>query len=128
MDIQFFGGRGASSGRKDSAVASSAVEKEPVLGTEMKNVRPVDDYQRKVSNAFEERIKEIGKETGKKVTEGELKEVETALQELMTSEDTHIGIRFASRHLKSILDDERFKSQFETGRLEGYYLLVLEQE
>ncbi|MBR1487025.1 MAG: hypothetical protein IJ597_07215, partial [Synergistaceae bacterium] len=55
----------------------------------------------------------IAKETGQLVTDKELEKLDKALQELMTSEDTHVEIDFSASKLDKILKDGRFKSCFE---------------
>ena len=46
--------------------------------------------------------------------------LEKAIYNLTSSPDTHIGIRFDEKDIDSILNDGRFKSQFETRTSGGY--------
>ena len=50
---------------------------------------------------------------GLSVTDEELEKLDSELQKLMSSEDTHVEIEFPSNRLNKILNDGRFKSCFE---------------
>ena len=82
----------------------------------VKNIHPTKRKQEEVKEEFDAHLNYIIKSSGQQVTEDELQKVEVALQELTTSEDTHMAIRIKSEVLDSILEDGRFKSLFESGR------------
>ena len=95
---------------------------EPVLASEMKDIKPTAEYKQEVLVSFEKELDDVGNMLGSPITEkADGDRVNRALREIMTSEDTHVGIRFPESKLDAILDSGRFKSQFETGDSQGSF-------
>lgn len=101
--------------------SESASEEKSELVSDLMNVKPDIDYQQRVEARHEIRIKAIEKDEGFPITEELLQQTESATQDLMTSDETHIGVRFSFDNLNAILDSGRFKSQFEVTHSEGDY-------
>ena len=83
------------------------------------DIKPADDYKKLVSMRFNAIVEAAHEYLEANITEKDLQDFETGLQELTTSEDTHIGIRFKPETLDKVLDDGRFKTQIETGTSNG---------
>ena len=85
----------------------------------LKNITPTQAYDDYVKNYFDRKKADIERQLGRKLTEQDMQILEKAIYNLTSSPDTHIGIRLPIDKLDSILNDGRFKSQFETGTSKG---------
>ena len=116
MNLQFFGGRGGKSGKKSNNASSTTLQ--PSI--ELDLIQPKKEYAQDVNEAFNEMLQDYKQETGETITENDLKLIEDKMREMTSSDEVHVGIRFQPQYLDAILNDGRFKSQFETGTSEGY--------
>ena len=85
------------------------------------NIKPTDDYKKKVMESFDGMVVAINKYMGGDITDDDLDNFEKQLNNLTNSKDTQIGIKFSDEYLNEILNDGRFKSQFETNKSKGLY-------
>ena len=119
----------ALSGRRRKGGAS-ANQNKPL--NELKKVKPSSGYATEVEKNFEKALKDYQKNGKVTISESDLLELENKLQEMTNSDEIRVGIRFSPYHLKEILNDGRFKSQFETGTsggaLNNYFRSQVEKE
>ena len=115
MDLQFFGGRGGGSGRKNKR--ASILQPAP----ELDKIKPESQYMDILKMKFNTMLRTYQQNLSETVTENDLLAIEDKVREMLSSNEVHIGIRFHAEDLKAILNDGRFKSQFETGKSGGSY-------
>ena len=85
------------------------------------DIKPTDDYKKRAIDSFNGMVDSINKYMGGNITDDDLDNFGKQLYNLTNSEDTHIGIKFSNEYLNEILNDGRFKSQFETKKSKGLY-------
>ena len=64
-------------------------------------------------------MREFQRERAKGIPDGELRELESAIENLMRLKSTRVGSRCSPEALQGILENGRMKSQFETGTSGG---------
>lgn len=116
MNLQFFGGSGASSGRKAGGGGSTSLQPSPEL---LNRIRPDPNYAQNVLDKFDENVELCERVYGEIITEKDLKTIEKKMREMTNSDEVYVGVRFNANDLEKILADGRFKSQFETGTSNG---------
>lgn len=114
MDLQFFGGSGAPSGRRGGGGNETPQLLQP--SPELDKIQPESELKQRIEDFFNKVVKKFEKYLG---TEKDLKLLEDKLHEMTNSDEVYVGIRFDPKNLEKILEDGRFKSQFETGTSGG---------
>ena len=117
MDLQFFGGSGAGSGRR---VRGGGNETPQLLepSPELDKIQPKTSYKQHIENSFNKMVRDYTDYLGENI-EKDLISIEDKLRKMTNSNEVYVGIRFNNEVLGQILDDGRFKSQFETGTSKG---------
>lgn len=115
MNLQFFGGSGAPSGRRTGGGGSTSLQPSP----ELNKVQPDIGYKDNIEYEFDRMLKGYKSAYGEKITEKDLQLLEDKMREMTNSDEVYVGIRLEIDKLGKILTDGRFKSQFETGTSGG---------